>query len=84
MNIVVLGAHGMAGHVISKYLKSQGHSVIDVARSGADISVDFEHRHSVDQMVQAEVVVQVVQVVQVELTVQAAQTEPVDQVVVVV
>ncbi len=50
MNIVVLGAHGMAGHVISKYLKSQGHSVIDVARTGADISVDFEHRHSVDQM----------------------------------
>jgi dTDP-4-dehydrorhamnose reductase len=50
MNIAVLGAHGMAGHVISKYLKSKGHSVVDVARTDTRITADFEDRCSVDQM----------------------------------
>lgn len=50
MNVVVLGAHGMAGHIVSKYLKLKGHQVIAVARSNADIEVDFEDRASVDHM----------------------------------
>ncbi len=32
MNILVLGANGMAGHMISQYLKEQGHEVTGFAR----------------------------------------------------
>ena len=33
MNFLVLGCNGMAGHLISLYLKEQGHRVLGFARS---------------------------------------------------
>lgn len=48
--IVILGSNGMAGHMISKYLKSKGHSILTVARNNADIEIDFEDKNSVDDM----------------------------------
>jgi dTDP-4-dehydrorhamnose reductase len=43
MKVLVIGANGMAGHVITKFLKLQGHSVTTMARSNADIVVDIEN-----------------------------------------
>lgn len=43
MKVLVIGANGMAGHVITKFLKLQGHSVTTLARSNADIAVDIEN-----------------------------------------
>jgi dTDP-4-dehydrorhamnose reductase len=43
MKVLVIGAHGMAGHVITRYLKQQGHTVNTMARSNADIVVDIEN-----------------------------------------
>jgi dTDP-4-dehydrorhamnose reductase len=37
MKIVVLGANGMAGHVVTKYLKQQGHDVTEVTRNQLDV-----------------------------------------------
>jgi dTDP-4-dehydrorhamnose reductase len=42
MKILVIGANGMAGHVIATYLKQQGHTVATAARSHADITIDIE------------------------------------------
>ena len=33
MNFFILGCNGMAGHIISLYLKEQGHSVLGFART---------------------------------------------------
>lgn len=33
MNFFILGCNGMAGHIISLYLKQQGHSVLGFART---------------------------------------------------
>jgi dTDP-4-dehydrorhamnose reductase len=43
MKILIIGANGMAGHVITKYLKNQGNTVVTVARNNADYSVDIEN-----------------------------------------
>ena len=37
MRITVLGANGMAGHVVTSYLGQQGHNVDAVARDRLDI-----------------------------------------------
>jgi len=37
MRITVLGANGMAGHVVTSYLAQQGHEVDAVARDRLDI-----------------------------------------------
>lgn len=50
MKIAVLGAHGMAGHIISKYLKLKGYSIIDIARQDTPITVNFENKIEVDNM----------------------------------
>jgi dTDP-4-dehydrorhamnose reductase len=42
MKILVIGSQGMAGHVITKYLKQQGHTVTTSARSNSDINIDIE------------------------------------------
>lgn len=52
MRIVVLGSAGMAGHMISRYLRFKGHNVIDVARNGTPVTCDFEDQHDVDRMFQ--------------------------------
>lgn len=43
MKILVIGSHGMAGHVITQYLKQQGHDVSTIARSNADLIMDVEN-----------------------------------------
>lgn len=43
MKAIVLGSTGMAGHMITKYLRNQGHEVITVARSDADVKLDVEN-----------------------------------------
>lgn len=47
MKLLVIGSNGMAGHVVVKYLKQQGHTVITVARNNADYSLDIENTESV-------------------------------------
>jgi len=42
MKILVIGAGGMAGHVVSKYLMQQGHTVITSARVNSDININIE------------------------------------------
>ena len=38
MRVTVLGAQGMAGHVVSSYLEQQGHAVQRVGRNQLDIA----------------------------------------------
>jgi nucleoside-diphosphate-sugar epimerase len=47
MRVLVIGANGMAGHVIVKYLKNQGNTVVTVARNNADYLIDIENTESV-------------------------------------
>jgi len=42
MKVLVIGANGMAGHVITRYLKQQGHTVTTSARSNSNINIDIE------------------------------------------
>ena len=42
MKVLVIGANGMAGHVITRYLKQQGHIVTTSARSNSNINLDIE------------------------------------------
>ena len=49
--IAVLGANGMAGHIIARFLLSSGHKLITVARNNSDIDVNFEVRSDIDNLV---------------------------------
>lgn len=42
MKILVIGAAGMAGHMVTKYLTAQGHRVTTSARTNSDINIDIE------------------------------------------
>ncbi len=42
MKILVIGSNGMAGHIITKYLKQQGHTVTTSAKTKSDINIDIE------------------------------------------
>jgi dTDP-4-dehydrorhamnose reductase len=42
MKILIVGSNGMAGHVIVKYLRQQGHNITTVARNNADYLLDIE------------------------------------------
>lgn len=42
MKIAVFGSNGMAGSIITKYLKQQKYSVTTIARNNADIMLDIE------------------------------------------
>lgn len=42
MKILVIGSNGMAGHVITKYLKNQGYQVVTAAKNNADYRLDIE------------------------------------------
>jgi dTDP-4-dehydrorhamnose reductase len=43
MKVLVIGSNGMAGHVITNYLKQQNYNVHTVARSNADFHLDIEN-----------------------------------------
>jgi dTDP-4-dehydrorhamnose reductase len=43
MKVLVIGANGMAGHVITRYLTQQGHAVTTLARSNADVVMNIEN-----------------------------------------
>jgi len=43
MRILVLGSNGMAGHVITRYLKEQNYNVKTLARNNATFCVDVEN-----------------------------------------
>lgn len=47
MKLLVVGSNGMAGHIITKYLKQKGHDVVTIARDNADHSVNIENIESV-------------------------------------
>ena len=49
--IAVLGANGMAGHMIARFLLSIDHKLITVARNNSDIDVNFEVRSDIDNLV---------------------------------
>jgi dTDP-4-dehydrorhamnose reductase len=49
MKVLVIGANGMAGHVVAKYLKQQNYNVHTVARSDADFHLDIENVSDVTQ-----------------------------------
>lgn len=42
MKVLVIGAGGMAGHMVTKYLTAQGHSVTTSARHNSDININIE------------------------------------------
>lgn len=42
MKILVVGSNGMAGHIITKFLKNQGHIVSTAAKHNADYRLDVE------------------------------------------
>jgi len=48
MKVTLFGSNGMAGHVITRYLKSKGHTVFTVARANADYILDIENCRAVD------------------------------------
>lgn len=50
MKILVVGSNGMAGHVITKYLKKQGYAVTTLARQNADIVMDIENFDEVQRL----------------------------------
>lgn len=50
--IAVLGANGMAGHIITKFLLSVGRRVTTVARHSSDINVNFEIKSDIDDLVE--------------------------------
>lgn len=43
MKVIVFGSNGMAGHIITRYLKQQHVEVVTVARSNADFICDIEN-----------------------------------------
>ncbi len=43
MKILVIGSNGMAGHIITQYLKNQGHDVQTTARNKANYFLDIEN-----------------------------------------
>ena len=43
MKVIVLGSNGMAGHIITQYLKQYGHEVITMAKTSADFAFDIEN-----------------------------------------
>lgn len=45
MKILVFGSNGMAGHMVSQYLKTQGHNVFTCARNNADYCLDIENQN---------------------------------------
>jgi dTDP-4-dehydrorhamnose reductase len=47
MKLLVIGSNGMAGHVVTSYLKQQGHQVVTVARNNADYSINIENTEQV-------------------------------------
>lgn len=50
MKVLVIGSSGMAGHVVTKYLKNQGHAVTTLARSNADIVMNIENFAEVQRL----------------------------------
>jgi dTDP-4-dehydrorhamnose reductase len=48
MKILVIGSNGMAGSVVTKYLKSKKYNVITVARDNADYSLNIENINSIE------------------------------------
>lgn len=50
MNILVLGSTGMAGHMISHYLKNKKYNVSTAARSYADYIIDVQNASSLEQL----------------------------------
>jgi dTDP-4-dehydrorhamnose reductase len=54
MKIVLLGSNGMAGHMITKYLKSKNFNVLTVARNNADCNVDVENKDQLDNFLQSQ------------------------------
>ena len=64
MNFLVLGCNGMAGHIISLYLKEKGHNVVGFARSKSDFietiigdATDFELLKKIIQVGNYDIVV---------------------------
>lgn len=49
MKILVLGANGMAGHIIKAYLENMGHEVNGASRHAPDLYLDVESQHSAHQ-----------------------------------
>lgn len=47
MKILVIGSNGMAGHIITKYLRDQGYGVETAARDNALFRIDIEETHIV-------------------------------------
>lgn len=53
MKVAVYGSGGMAGHMVSGYLRRRGIHVVDVARRGAAIQCDVTLKESVDASLDA-------------------------------
>lgn len=48
--ITILGANGMAGHMIARYLSSMDYNLLTVSRSRSDMDVNFEVLKEIDNL----------------------------------
>lgn len=51
MKIAVFGSNGMAGSMVTSYLKKQNYNVITLARNNSDINVDIENQNQLSDVV---------------------------------
>ena len=51
--VLLLGSHGMAGHMIYKYLFNKGYEIVTAARNSANIILDAEDTKNVERMFDA-------------------------------
>ena len=49
MKILILGSNGMAGHIVTRYLKEKKYEVSTLARDNADFCVDIENKDQLDK-----------------------------------
>ena len=54
MKILILGSNGMAGHVVTRYLKEKKYEVSTLARDNADFCVDIENKDQLDKFFNSE------------------------------
>jgi len=51
MRVMVLGSRGMAGHVVTQYLRNNGYTVDTAARESADYAIDLDNVRGIENFI---------------------------------